>query len=66
MPKVLEHMRETILHAARQALLTNGYDALTMRGVAKACGCLVRVIKCLAAPDLVVLDYVKSVIAAMK
>ena len=38
MPKVLEHMRETILHAARQALLTNGYDALTMRGVAKACG----------------------------
>lgn len=38
MPKVLEHMRETILLAAREALLHSGYDALTMRGVARACG----------------------------
>lgn len=38
MPKVIENLRESLLACARDALLTQGYDHLTIRGVAAACG----------------------------
>ncbi len=38
MPKHIERLQEGILLAAREALLSKGYAALTMRGVARACG----------------------------
>ena len=38
MPKVIAELRPSILERARTALLDEGYGALTMRGIAKACG----------------------------
>lgn len=38
MPKRLENLREHILSSARGTLLTRGYSALTIRGVAADCG----------------------------
>lgn len=38
MPKRIENLRETILCSAKTELLACGYDALNIRGVAKACG----------------------------
>lgn len=38
MPKVIENLRENILQSAKDALLTKGYDALTIRSVARTCG----------------------------
>lgn len=38
MPKIIEGLRDSILQTARELLLQGGYDALTIRGVAKACG----------------------------
>ena len=36
MPKVIENLQETLISKAKSILLTKGYDALTIRGVAKA------------------------------
>lgn len=38
MPKLIRHLRETILEITKKTLLTQGYQALTMRGVAAECG----------------------------
>src|SRR5574344_1224242 len=38
MPKVIENLQETLISKAKSILLTKGYDALTIRGVAKECG----------------------------
>ena len=38
LPKLIEHLREKILQCAKDALLKEGYAALTIRGVAKTCG----------------------------
>lgn len=38
MPKIIEDLRETILLHSRRMLLGDGYDRLTVRGVAAACG----------------------------
>lgn len=38
MPKVIEGVREKILETAKQLLFSGGYQSLSMRGVAKACG----------------------------
>ena len=38
MPKLIEHLREDILRVSKQTLLSDGYPALTMRGVAAECG----------------------------
>lgn len=38
MPKIIENVRLTILREARPILLKHGYDQLTLRDVAKACG----------------------------
>lgn len=38
MPKVIENLQQTMLEKAKAILLTEGYDALTIRRVAKECG----------------------------
>lgn len=38
MPKIIEGLRESILAQSREMLLGTGYEALTIRGVAKCCG----------------------------
>ncbi len=38
MPKLIENLRERILHNAKAELLEMGYDSLTIRSVAKNCG----------------------------
>ena len=38
MPKVIKELRERILAVSREKLTGEGYDALTMRSVAEACG----------------------------
>lgn len=38
MPKQIAHLEQDILAAARQILLAEGYEALTMRRVARQCG----------------------------
>lgn len=38
MPKLIEDLRRRLLQTAKAQLLTSGYNALTMRGVAAACG----------------------------
>ena len=38
MPKIIEELRETILANTKEILLAEGYDALTVRSVAKASG----------------------------
>ncbi len=38
MPKRIENLREAILSAAKEALLAEGYDKLSLRGVARQCG----------------------------
>lgn len=38
MPKLIEALRETILQQSRTFLLCDGYDKLTIRSVARACG----------------------------
>lgn len=38
MPKIIQNLRERLLSAAKEMLLREGYAALTMRGVADACG----------------------------
>lgn len=37
MPKVIENIRETILQTAKNTLLSDGYDRLSLRGVARQC-----------------------------
>lgn len=37
MPKVIENIRETILMTAKSALLSDGYDSLSLRGVSRQC-----------------------------
>ena len=37
MPKLIPHLRERILEAARLTLAVEGYRALSMRGLARAC-----------------------------
>ncbi len=37
MPKVIENIRETILQTAKNTLLSDGYDRLSLRGVARLC-----------------------------
>ena len=38
MPKIIEGLREKILATSREMLLGTGYEALTIRAVAKCCG----------------------------
>ena len=38
MPKIIEGLRESILQAAKERLLSEGYQAFTMRALAKDCG----------------------------
>ncbi|MBR1758693.1 MAG: TetR/AcrR family transcriptional regulator [Lachnospiraceae bacterium] len=38
MPKIIEELKETILAKTKEILLSEGYDALTVRSVAKASG----------------------------
>ena len=38
MPKIIENLRERLLKEARAQSRQAGYDSLTMRGVAQACG----------------------------
>jgi len=37
LPKVIENIRETILMTAKSALLSDGYDCLSLRGVSRQC-----------------------------
>lgn len=37
MPKVIENIREAILKSAKNTLLADGYDGLSLRGVSKQC-----------------------------
>ncbi len=37
MPKVIENIREAILHTAKSILLSDGYDKLSLREVARQC-----------------------------
>lgn len=37
MPKVIENIRETILQTAKSTLLSDGYDGLSLREVARRC-----------------------------
>ena len=37
MPKVIENIRESIIQAAKDTLLTDGYDRLSLRGVSRQC-----------------------------
>ena len=37
MPKVIENIRETILMTAKDTLLSEGYDRLSLRGVSRQC-----------------------------
>lgn len=37
MPKVIENIRETIIQTAKNTLLSEGYDSLSLRRVAKQC-----------------------------
>ena len=38
MPKIIENLRERVLKAAREALVTEGYQALSMRALAQRVG----------------------------
>jgi|GEM_PF-592450 len=37
MPKVIENIRQSILQTAKNTLLSEGYDSLSLRGVARQC-----------------------------
>lgn len=37
MPKAIENIRETVLQTAKNTLLSDGYDRLSLRGVARQC-----------------------------
>lgn len=38
MPKLIENLRGRLLDETQRVLLANGYDAVTIRSIAKACG----------------------------
>ena len=38
MPKIIENIRENLLEEARRQVMEQGYSAMTIRSVAKACG----------------------------
>lgn len=38
MPKIIENLRERVLKAARETLVTEGYQALSMRSLARRAG----------------------------
>ena len=38
MPKIIEGVRENILNTAREMLFSEGYQSISIRSVAKACG----------------------------
>ena len=38
MPKIIENLRETLIAQTQRTLLENGYEAVTIRGIAAACG----------------------------
>ena len=38
MPKIIRNLRENLLKETRKMLLKNGYDAVTIRGIASTCG----------------------------
>lgn len=38
MPKIIENIREKLLEEAKRQITENGYSAMTIRSVAKACG----------------------------
>lgn len=37
LPKIIENIRETVLQAAKNTLLSDGYDQLSLRGVSRQC-----------------------------
>jgi AcrR family transcriptional regulator len=37
MPKIIENLRENLIARTRKTLLEEGYDAVTVRGIAKSC-----------------------------
>ena len=38
MPKIIENIREKLLEEARRQVMEEGYEAMTIRSVAGACG----------------------------
>lgn len=38
MPKIIENIREKLMEEAKRQIMENGYSAMTIRSVAKACG----------------------------
>ncbi len=38
MPKIIENLREKIIQEAKEQIAINGYESVTIRGIAKGCG----------------------------